>query len=50
VRANAEAARNRALAKWHAVSNAADMLLAYSDAKRGMIEMIVAEARGLLKR
>ena len=41
-------ARNYALAKWHAVSGGADMLLAYSDAKRVMIEMIVAEARGLL--
>ena len=48
LRANAEAARNYALAKWHAVSNGADMLLAYSEAKRAMIEMIVAEARALL--
>ena len=48
LRANAEAARNYALAKWHAVSGGADMLLAYSDAKRGMIEMIVAEARASL--
>jgi hypothetical protein len=38
------------LAKWHAVSNGADMLLAYSDAKRVMIEMIVAEAQGLVNR
>ena len=49
LRANAEAARNYASAKWHAVSNGADMLLAYSDAKRVIIEVIVAEARGLLK-
>ena len=35
LRANADAARNYASAKWHAVSNGADMLLAYSDAKRG---------------
>ena len=48
LRANAGAARNYALAKWHAVSGGADMLLAYSDAKRGMIEMIVAEARASL--
>ena len=48
LRANAEAARNYALAKWHAVSGGADMLLAYSDAKRVMIEKIVAEARALL--
>jgi GrpB-like predicted nucleotidyltransferase (UPF0157 family) len=47
LRANAEAARNYAFAKWHAVSNGADMLLAYSDAKRVIIEMIVAEARVL---
>jgi hypothetical protein len=31
--------------KWHAVSNGADMLLAYSEAKRAIIEMIVVEAR-----
>jgi GrpB-like predicted nucleotidyltransferase (UPF0157 family) len=48
LRANAEVARNYASAKWHAVSNGADMLLAYSDAKRAIIEMIVAEARVLL--
>ena len=48
LRANAEAALNYALAKWHAVSGGADMLLAYSDAKRVMIEKIVAEARALL--
>ena len=48
LRANAEAARTYALAKWHAVSGGADMLLAYSDAKRVMIEKIVAEARALL--
>ena len=36
--------------KWHAVSNGADMLLAYSEAKRAIIEMIVAEARVLLAR
>ena len=48
LRANVEVARNYALAKWHAVSGGADMLLAYSDAKRGMIEMIVAEARASL--
>jgi GrpB-like predicted nucleotidyltransferase (UPF0157 family) len=47
LRANAEAARNYALAKWHAVSGGADMLLAYSDAKRVMIEKIAAEARAL---
>jgi len=35
LRANADAARNYASAKRHAVSNGADMLLAYSDAKRG---------------
>ena len=45
LRANADVARNYASAKWHAVSNGADMLLAYSDAKRVVIEMIVAEAR-----
>ena len=45
LRANADAARNYASAKWHAVSNGADMLLAYSDAKRGVIERIAAEAR-----
>jgi GrpB-like predicted nucleotidyltransferase (UPF0157 family) len=45
LRANAEAARNYASAKWHAVSNGADMLLAYSEAKRVVIEMIVTEAR-----
>ena len=45
LRANAEAARNYASAKWHAVSNGADMLLAYSDAKRVVIERIAAEAR-----
>ena len=45
LRANADAARNYALAKWHAVSNGADMLLSYSEAKRAIIEMIVAEAR-----
>jgi len=48
LRANAEGARNYASAKWHAVSNGADMLLAYSDAKRAVIERIAAEARGLL--
>jgi len=48
LRANAEAARNYASAKWHAVSNGADMLLAYSDAKRVVIERIAAEARILL--
>jgi GrpB-like predicted nucleotidyltransferase (UPF0157 family) len=48
LRANAEGARNYASAKWHAVSNGADMLLAYSDAKRVVIERIAAEARGLL--
>ena len=48
LRANAEAARNYASAKWHAVSNGADMLLAYSDAKRVVIEGIAAEARILL--
>jgi GrpB-like predicted nucleotidyltransferase (UPF0157 family) len=47
LRANAEAARNYAFAKWHALSNGADMLLAYSDAKRVIIGMIVAEARVL---
>jgi GrpB-like predicted nucleotidyltransferase (UPF0157 family) len=47
LRANADAARNYALAKWHAVSNGADTLLAYSEAKRASIEMIVAEARVL---
>jgi len=45
LRANAEAARNYASAKWHAVSNGADLLLAYSDAKRVVIERIAAEAR-----
>jgi GrpB-like predicted nucleotidyltransferase (UPF0157 family) len=50
LRANADAARNYALAKWHAVSGGADMLLAYSDAKRAVIEMVVAEARGLVER
>ena len=40
-----EAARNYASAKWHAVSSGADMLLAYSEAKRAIIEMIVVEAR-----
>jgi len=45
LRANADAARNYASAKWHAVSDGADMLLAYSEAKRASIEMIVAEAR-----
>jgi GrpB-like predicted nucleotidyltransferase (UPF0157 family) len=45
LRANAEAARNYASAKWHAVSNGGDMLLAYSDAKRVVIERIAAEAR-----
>lgn len=48
LRANAEVARNYASAKWHAVSNGADMLLAYSDAKRAIIEMIAEEARVLL--
>ena len=48
LRANAEVAPTYALAKWHAVSGGADMLLAYSDAKRVMIEKIVAEARALL--
>ena len=48
LRANAEAARNYALAKWHAVSDGADMLLAYSDAKRAILETIIAEARILL--
>jgi len=48
LRANAEVARNYASAKWHAVSNGADMLLAYSDAKRAVIERIAAEARVLL--
>jgi len=38
-------ARNYALAKWRAVSGGADMLLAYSDAKRAIIEKLVAEAR-----
>jgi GrpB-like predicted nucleotidyltransferase (UPF0157 family) len=47
LRANAEAARNYAAAKWHAVSNGAEMLLSYSEAKRSIIEMIVAEARVL---
>jgi GrpB-like predicted nucleotidyltransferase (UPF0157 family) len=47
LRANAEAARNYAAAKWHAVSNGAEMLLSYSEAKRAIIEMIVAEARVL---
>ena len=45
LRANPESARDYALAKWHAVSGGADMLLAYSDAKRVMIAKIVAEAR-----
>jgi GrpB-like predicted nucleotidyltransferase (UPF0157 family) len=45
LRANPEAARNYASAKWHAVSAGTDMLLAYSDAKRATIEKIVAEAR-----
>ena len=44
LRANAEAAPNYASAKWHAVSNGADKLLAYSEAKRVIIERIVAEA------
>ena len=35
------------LAKWHAVNSGADMLLGYSEAKRAIIEMIVAEARVL---
>jgi len=48
LRANADAARNYASAKWHAVSNGADLLLAYSDAKRVVIERIAAEARILL--
>ena len=48
LRTDAEAARNYAAAKWHAVSNGAEMLLAYSEAKRAIIEMIVAEARVLL--
>jgi len=48
LRANADAARTYALAKWHAVNNGADMLLAYSDAKRVVIERIAAEARILL--
>ena len=48
LRANAEAARHYALAKWHAVGDGAYMLLAYSDAKRVMIEKVVAEARALL--
>lgn len=47
LRANAEAARNYASAKWHAINSGADMLLAYSEAKRAIIEMIVAEARVL---
>ena len=45
LRGNAEAVRAYASAKWHAVSGGADMLLAYSDAKRVMIEKIVAKAR-----
>ena len=47
LRANAEAARNYASAKWHAVNSGVDMLLAYSEAKLAIIEMIVAEARVL---
>ena len=45
LRADAEAARDYAAAKWRAVSDGADMLLAYSDAKRGIIEAIAAKAR-----
>jgi GrpB-like predicted nucleotidyltransferase (UPF0157 family) len=47
LRANADATQNYASAKWHAVSSGADMLLSYSEAKRAIIEMIVAEARVL---
>jgi len=47
LRSNAEAARSYASAKWHAVDSGADMLLAYSEAKRAIIEKIVAEARVL---
>ena len=46
LRADAEAARHYASSKWRAVSDGADMLLAYSDAKRGVIEAIAAKARG----
>ena len=48
LRADPEAARNYASAKWHAVSHGADMSLAYSEAKRAIIEMIVAEVCLLL--
>jgi len=45
LRADAEAARNYALAKWRAVKGGADMLLAYSDAKHAIVEAIVSKAR-----
>jgi len=45
LRKNADAAQNYASAKWHALNNGADRLLAYSDAKRAIIETIVAKAR-----
>jgi len=45
LRVNAEAARDYASAKWHAVRNGADMLLAYSEVKRAIVELIVAKAR-----
>ena len=45
LRTNADAAQYYASAKWHAVNDGADRLLAYSEAKRAVIEMIAAKAR-----
>ncbi|MDB5575971.1 MAG: hypothetical protein JWR80_1147 [Bradyrhizobium sp.] len=47
LRTDTETARQYASAKWRAVSDGADMLLAYSEAKRAVIETIAARARGM---
>ncbi|PWB84163.1 MAG: GrpB family protein [Methylocystaceae bacterium] len=49
LRANAEAARTYALAKWRIVDGGADTLLAYSDAKQAIIETIAEQARHFKK-
>jgi GrpB-like predicted nucleotidyltransferase (UPF0157 family) len=45
LRTDAKAARNYALAKWCAVRDGADTLLAYSEAKQTIVEAIAARAR-----
>jgi GrpB-like predicted nucleotidyltransferase (UPF0157 family) len=49
LRTDSGATQNYALAKWRAVENGANMLFAYSDAKRAVIEAIAARLRGLTR-